>query len=598
MSVQTSADEEKFSWIDFLRAIWYLLAGKRRVYLFWTMVLILIQFYILVPPIILGKIVDFFISYRAGEPLTSFYIYTAVLGVSFVLVSFTQLTCKKTLGNIRSKLLYSFKVKGFEKLLDFSIKWHDRETTGAKVQRIQKGLHAFIDLFEMADNDMYRAATTFIGATAVFLVLRPSYVLFFFGYAGFFLVILKYYYRQIEIQNDEYFTTLERASGSYVEGLSNILTIKTLGATGAFKSQIESREATSRDYEIRIREIYNNLWISFQILNGIAFALFLFLVGQGVVLQLISTGAIVIFYGYLEKLTGSASDVIYIYEELMLDKVAVGRLMPIFKAPEPQAGTLDFPISWESLKIERANFRYRKKQADQDDRTLRDITLTIPKHAKVGIVGKTGSGKSTLSKLLVGLYEFSSGSYSIAETNFYDIRHEEVTKHIGLILQDSEMFQLSLRDNITLMREVDPLLLTKAIRISQLEPVIAKLPQGLATLIGEKGYHLSGGERQRVGIARAIYKDPQIFIFDEATSSLDNKTEQLIQAAIETELTDKTIITIAHRISTLKQVDMVYLFDEGKIVERGTFEELAHQPNSYFSTLYSSASAPATRLVK
>lgn len=597
MSTQTESFEPKFTWIDFLRAIWYLLDGKRPVYLFWTTILFLVHFYVIVPPFILGKIVDFFISYRTGEPLTSFYIYTAVLGVSFVLVSFTRLTCKKILGNLRSELLYRLKVRGFEKLLDFSIKWHDRETTGAKVQRIQKGLHAFIDLFEMADNDMYQAATTFIGATVVFLVLRPSYVLFFFGYAGCVLVILKFFYRRIEIQNDEYFATLERASGSYVEGLSNILTIKTLGATRTFTSHIESREATSRDYEIRIRQLYNDLFKSFQTLNGIAFALFLFIVGQGVVSRVISAGAIVIFYGYLEKLTGSASDVIHIYEELMLDKSAIGRLMPIFLTKSStRAGLQAFPKNWRQIVIKNANFDYRSKSST--DHTLSNINVTLEKDQKVGIVGKTGSGKSTLSKLLVGLYEFSSGSYSIGESNFYDIKHEEVTSYIALVLQDSEMFQLSLRDNITLMREVDPLLLDKAIRISQLTPVIAKLPQGLDTLIGEKGYHLSGGERQRVGIARAIYKDPEIFIFDEATSSLDNRTEQLIQAAIETELIDKTLIIIAHRISTLKNVDMLYVFDKGKIVERGTFEELARQPNSYFATLYSSAGAPATRLVK
>ena len=147
------------------------------------------------------------------------------------------------------------------------------------------------------------------------------------------------------------------------------------------------------------------------------------------------------------------------------------------------------------------------------------------------------------------------------------------------------MFNLSLKENITLMRKFDRYLFEKAVRVAQLDEVINKLPKGIDTLIGEKGYHLSGGERQRIGIARTIYRDAQIIIFDEATSSVDNKTEQLIQEALENELKKKTLIFIAHRVSTLKSVDMIYVFKDGKISESGNYGELINNVDSEFFRL-------------
>ncbi len=136
------------------------------------------------------------------------------------------------------------------------------------------------------------------------------------------------------------------------------------------------------------------------------------------------------------------------------------------------------------------------------------------------------------------------------------------------------------------MRKVDPAILEMALKISQLEELVASMPEGLATPVGEKGYHLSGGERQRVGIARAICKDAPIMIFDEATSSLDSKTEFLIQEGLGSHLKEKTIISIAHRVSTLQKTDIIYVFDEGAIVESGTFDELSNNKESRFYELY------------
>ena len=574
---------------NLLKALWFLIGEKKHQYLFWEIILFLIHFYVVVPPLLIGKIVDFFISYQVGQSLVPFYFYTSALGISFSLISFIRLSLKNTLGNLRSDISYSIKVKGFEKLLDFSLRWHDEEITGNKVQKIQNGVTAFNDLTYIMDNEIVRSVTTFLGIIFVFIFLKSQYVIFFVLYVVGFFIIIQYFYDRIQKTNDEYFMSREKAGGSYVESLSNILTIKTLGASEGFKTHIAQREEVTKQYEYKIRGLYNKLWKTYQAFNGVCYSAFLILVGQGVIARVISTGSIVVFYGYLQSLTGSTNEIIQIYETVIRSTSGISRLMPIFwTKPKIKTGLLSFSRNWEKISIQKGNFRYKAKEIkfDKYDNDLSDISLTIHRFQKIGIVGKTGSGKSTLAKLLVGLYEFETGKYKIGDLNFYDIRHDEILRLMVLVLQDSEMFNLSLRDNITLMREGDSEVLQKAIEISQLKDVVAKLPEGLNTLIGEKGYHLSGGERQRVGIARAIYKNPEIIILEEATSSLDSKTEQALQQALEKNLEQKTLIIIAHRVSTLKNVDKIYVFDEGKIIEQGTYMRLASNPNSHFSRIY------------
>ncbi|NTU74219.1 ABC transporter ATP-binding protein [Candidatus Roizmanbacteria bacterium] len=579
-------DKSGMSWWDITKAIYYLFGNYRRRYLFLVFLLFIVNLYSLVPPLLMGMVVDFFVKYKPGTDLSPFYLYSLVFGVSFIAISYIRLSIKSTMGDYQSEIRYQLKVSGFEKLLEHSVRWHDSEETGAKVQRIQNGLRLFDDFLRMLRNDLMRTVTTFVGIIVVFLILKPVYVLFFVTYLGIFILIMRYFYQKINEINEEYFKSVEKAGGTYVEGLSNILTIKTLGAHEGFKNHIAKNEVKTKDFENAARRCNNRMWKSYQALNGVGIAVFLIIVGYGVINGSTSTGYIVIFWGYFQNLIGSANDILDAYNFLLQDKAGIARMMPIFLAKsDTKEGKLTFPANWNSLRIINGNFKYRVKAVTDNEEQLSNVNLVISKFQKVGIVGKTGSGKSTLAKILIGLYGLDSGEYQIGDVSFYKIRREQVTNEIALVLQESEMFNMSVQDNITLMRKLDPQLLERAVRIAQLDEVIDKLPQGMDTLIGEKGYHLSGGERQRVGVARAIYKDPQILILDEATSSLDNKTEEALQKALEAELRQKTVITIAHRISTLKNVDVIHVMENGEIIETGRYQDLLADPSSHFAQI-------------
>jgi ABC-type multidrug transport system fused ATPase/permease subunit len=574
------------NWIEFGKAVLYLLGERKRTYLTFSFILFLILGFGALPPYIIGKTVDFLSTYKAGESIQPFYILVIAGSILTSFAAFIRLQLKQSMGDVQSDISYDVRVKGFERLMDLSLAWHDKELTGNKYQRLQKGIGDLWTISYFFSNTIYPTIIGLVYTTVLLVFIRPFYISLYFLYNIGFFLILRYFYNRIQYLNEELNKAMENASGANVEGIGNILTIKSTGAQKKFGEHIAKQEHIKKEFEYSIRRVSIQQWQVYQVYNAFVMGIFLLLSGLDVVNGLLTAGSIVIINSYLVQMTNRTSEILSNYEKILEAKSGIGRMMSIFWAQDTKkTGTENFPADWKNISLEKANFVYAHVK-NNTNTALTNIDLSINRYQKIGIVGKTGSGKSTLSKILVGLYPLTSGTYKIGSRNFSDISHEELSKHIAIVLQDSEMFNMTLEENITLLRKVDKELLEKAIKVAQLEEVVKKLPQGLITPIGEKGYHLSGGERQRVGIARAICRDPEIIIFDEATSSLDSRTEEKIQKALEQELTKKTLIFIAHRVSTLKNVETIYVFKEGSIIEKGTYEDLIKRTDSVFSQLY------------
>ncbi len=349
-----------FSWWDLFRAYWFLLDATRWCWLCFALLLFAVQFYALVPPLIVGKIVDFFTGYRVGDVISRFYLYIGILGGSFVIVSFVRLSIKRVIGNLQSEVIYRMKVKGFERLLDFSLSWHLTENAGAKAQRVKNGVESYKALSYNLNNEVMRSAVATFGTIGVFAFLRPQYIVFFCIYFIGFWTILTVFYRRIYRENETYFSSIEKASGSYVEGLSNILTIKTLGAGGGFKGHVAEREGQTKTHEYIIRTLSTNMWKSFHVLNGTCFGIFLFMVGRDVITQQISPGAFVVFWGYMQSLVTTSGDMMDVYEKLISSKAGIGRMMGIFWTETAAiAGKEKLPDDWKRIDIGNANFTWR-----------------------------------------------------------------------------------------------------------------------------------------------------------------------------------------------------------------------------------------------
>ena len=215
------------------------------------------------------------------------------------------------------------------------------------------------------------------------------------------------------------------------------------------------------------------------------------------------------------------------------------------------------------------------------------LNLSIPYGSSIGLVGDTGSGKTTIAKLLLRLYEPNGGDIYIGDHSISDLDIKFLREKVGIVSQESFLFNASIIDNITYgVEDARVEDIEKTIEQSQCKEFIEKLPQGLETIVGERGQILSGGQRQRISIARTLMRKPDIIIFDEATSSVDNKTEQLIQRAIFEIIKERTSIIIAHRLSTIRNCKNIFVLNQGKIIEEGEHDELIADPNSYYLKLW------------
>jgi ATP-binding cassette subfamily B protein len=233
-----------------------------------------------------------------------------------------------------------------------------------------------------------------------------------------------------------------------------------------------------------------------------------------------------------------------------------------------------------SVVFENVSFYYSDKQ----DAVLENLSFEIKNGEKVGIVGRSGSGKTTITKLLLRLHEIHDGSIKIADVDIRKLGSKNARAHISYVPQDPVLFHRSIRDNITYnKKDVSELRLRDALKQSYVSEFIKDLQNGIQTVVGERGIKLSGGQRQRVAIARAIVKDAPILLFDEATSALDSESESVIQKALTNVMKNKTAIVIAHRLSTLKHMDRIIVLEKGKIIESGTHQELLSMEGHYAS---------------
>lgn len=579
---------EKYYWREVPQAIWCFLGRDKFRYVALNIILFSVLFYELVPPFVVGRVVDFFTHYRPGDSLRTFYLYASLLAVSSIGIAIVRLSAKEMLNRVALNARTRARIWGFERLMEFSLEWHGDENSGNRVQKIFNGSDSIPQWVNVTNNALFPIITAFVGVLGVFLFLSPVFVLFLLLYATSFFSIEYIFNRKLQQLSNEINQYKEQSSGAFIEGAGNVLAIKALGVETDLSAKVKGAEEEVQRLSLQRSMTSTYKWYSFQTLNGISLFIFLYLVAHDFLTGLITVGYILVFFSYFNSLRSATDQAANVSSMIIQYKSDLVRMMPIFRDRNAiQTGNEAFPQDWQEIAITNGYFEYPSGQIG-----LQNLNFRLVRHRKLGIAGMSGSGKSTLIKILIGLYELQGGSFKVGESNYYDIKHSQVIRNVAVVLQETELFNLSLRDNITFMRNVQPELLARAIEIANLSPVIAKLPQGLDTLIGERGYALSGGERQRLGIARAICKDTPILIFDEATSSLDSKTEQTIMERLLASSEEKTMLIIAHRLSTLREVDTIAVFDNGAVVEEGSFEELERQEGSRFSQLYKLQALP------
>lgn len=380
----------------------------------------------------------------------------------------------------------------------------------------------------------------------------------------------------------EYQNSLDSMNNEAVEYVRGIPVVKTFGQSvfsfKNFYNAIKSYKNFAVDYTIRLRKPMCKFTVS---INSV----FALLIPAGILLvascanprKFISD---FIFYViFTPVITVVMNKIMFSSENLMLAKDAASRINSILNEDVLKESNSNRVPGNKDIKFKNVDFSYK----GSDIKAVDDVSFTIKEGSKVAIVGPSGGGKSTIASLIPRFYDVDKGEISIGGINVKDMTNENLMNQVSFVFQDSKLFKGSLLDNIRFskpnatMEEV-----MSAVKSAQCEEIIEKMPDGLNTIVGSKGVYLSGGEAQRIALARAILKDAPIILLDEATAFADPENEYKIQKAFDKLIKGKTVLMIAHRLTTVKDSNEIIVVEDGKIIERGKHDELLDKKGCYY----------------
>jgi ATP-binding cassette subfamily B protein len=400
-------------------------------------------------------------------------------------------------------------------------------------------------------------------------------------------IVVRFFGREIFRSARE---TQERLSQLSAYVLENFSGIRVVQAYAQEQNQIAGFDAINTDYRQRnmwLATLWGIFWPLMQVMAGIAATVVLWLGGRQVLQETMTLGEFVAFNGYLAMLTWPLMAIGYTANQYQRGTAALSRIGEVLDAPiSPRYqskslsnGTADTAPITGAIEFRNLTFSYDAADAP----VLRRLSLKIPAGTVCGIIGETGSGKSTLVNLLLRLYEPGDQQVFIDGIDIKQLARHQLEETIGYVAQDIFLFSGSLRENILLGSENGAASQVEdAARIAQLLPTIETFNAGFDTVIGERGVRLSGGQRQRTALARAIIKNPPILVLDDAFSSVDVETEEEILRELKRFMRGRTTLLISHRISTVRDADRIVYLRGGAIIEQGTHDELLARRGAYY----------------
>ena len=552
---------------------------------------ILNKLFDLAPPVLIGVAIDIVVegneSFLASLGVVDRRRQLVVLAIlTFIiwgLESLFDYLSAVTWRSISQDIEHNLRTETFQNVLGLDMKYFENKSSGRLMAILNDDVNQLERFLDTGANKLLQTATTVIVIGGTFLYISPLIATFafipipiiIFGSFKFTTTIATRYERIRE--------SIETLNSNLSNSISGILNVKsfTRETKELQRIDVSSNEVRSANYHaIKLSAAFIPI-IRVAILFGFTATLIIggFLALDGEIKVATYSVLLFITQRLLWPLT-ELGDTFDLYQRAMASFNRIFSLKN--ETPDIKNGTKEFKKLDKNITLENVTFAY----VDNFE-VLNNVDLTINSGETTAIVGSTGSGKSTLIKLLLRLYEINNGSINFDSINLKDLELSSLREKIGLVSQDVFLFEGTVLENISYGDlNASESEVWNAAQKSEADEFINKLPQKENTIVGERGQKLSGGQRQRISIARAILKNPEILILDEATSSVDNETEAAIQRSLDILKQDRTVIVIAHRLSTVRNADIIYVLENGNVVESGNHESLL-EVNGVYAKLWS-----------
>tara|TARA_B100001250_G_scaffold22524_1_gene18941 strand:+ start:3087 stop:4850 length:1764 start_codon:yes stop_codon:yes gene_type:complete len=540
---------------------------------------ILNKIFDLAPPILIGVAIDIvvegsdsFIGNLGYTDRRQQLIILAILTfIIWGLESAFDYIAAVTWRNISQDIEHSLRTDTFNNVLGLDLAFFENKSSGRLMAILNDDVNQLETFLDNGANRLVQTATTVLVIGGTFLYISPLVAVFafipipiiIFGSLRFTGRIAE---RYTKIRND-----IENLNANLSNSITGILTVKSFNRERKESERItvSSQEVKSANYHaIRLSAAFIPI-IRIAILFGFTATLLIggFLALDGEIK--VATYSVMLFI--TQRLLWPLTELGVIFDAYQKAMASFRRIINLKNTqPTINNGSRKLNNFNEKIEISDLNFEYVKNFP-----VLNNISIDIKKGETSAIVGSTGSGKSTLIKLILRLYDSTSGEIKFDETNIKDLEIESLRNKIGLVSQDIFLFEGTVFENIAYGNlDANNEEVWEAARLSESDKFINLLPNKENTIVGERGQKLSGGQRQRISIARAILKNPEILILDEATSAVDNETEAAIQRSINTLKKGRTVIAIAHRLSTIRNAEIIYVLEDGRVVESGNHESL------------------------
>ncbi|HEX3099566.1 MAG TPA: ABC transporter ATP-binding protein [Patescibacteria group bacterium] len=517
-----------------------------------------------------------------AENSTKIWTITSLWIGATILAELIQYFARVEIFNIADKIAIDAEQKALTHMFKLDIAWHEKENTGNKIKRISNASSGLTKLLRIWVNGIIGIVVNLVGVVVIIYHFNKAVALMTFAFLVVYYIITKLLLKKAALSSHYVNVATEEVSGLQFEAVNNIRSVKIMSMINTLVDRLQF-------YSDKLYE-KTQLRVFWFMNRNSGSQLFGFIFKGGILLYIINgilhgqleLGLLILFSTYFNRVWDSITQLTNVSEDILVSRYALSRLDQIFKEPiliDDESEKKVMPSQWKKITLKNVSFSYGENQV------LKNISFEINRGEKVGIIGLSGAGKSTLYKLLLKEYENFDGEILVDNTRIQEISKHDYFKHVAVVLQETEVFNFSLRENIylagpgTANKEVE---LQKALEIAHVTEFLPKLPDGVDTPIGEKGVRLSGGEKQRLGIARAVFKQPQFLLLDEATSHLDLESEEKIQDSLHKFFRTVTAVVIAHRLTTIKEMDKILVVEDGQIIESGNFAELTAKRGRFY----------------